>query len=842
MTTLWQDVRYALRMLRKSPGFTAIALVTLAIGIGANTIMFSVVNVLMFRPVQVKDPDRLIGCRVRDGLCSYSAYVDLRGNTPAFSDLMAHGRDFSPVTMVRGAVTRQVSSMLVSSNYFAILGVSPARGRFFAPDEERHDAEPVAVLSYRTWQRHGSDPNMIGTQVAINGTFFRIIGVAPRGFTGTSIIGPDVWLPLGTCGLVGHLGRDKPARMEAEHWNYPTLSLVGRLKPGLDMIAAHAQLQSLVPRLREDYPRHWREKSQFHLFVLPRLTTDYLESEVSGAPIASLFLMSISAVVLLIACLNLANMIVVQGTTRHREIAIRMAIGGGRLHIIRQLLFESLLLAMLGGVLGLILAFWGNRVLNAWVDVPHLGIDLTGSFRMGLDIRVLGATLGFCVIATVLFGLKPALHLSRRDIIRGISNFEIRNPNVRKARVRLPRGLSVVTQIALSVVLVVGAALFTRSALHAAGLNPGFSLDDKLIVQIDPLSAGYDRARGIQLYETLAERLRSMPGVRTVALSTSFPFGGGGEPGQTIKECVPGEEDKEPGAPARFSRSIGYLSHSVGPDFFESLDIPLLQGRSFEPIDSAPGAEPVMIIDERLARRLRPDGSALGCLVKYGTPAFSNMSPPCRVVAVVPDARGGTEDRANFPQIYVPLRHDQLPAYILVRVTAGESETGLLNRISALIRKVDPGLPVLSVATLAENRHNNPDVWAARLGARLAVGFGAMALFLASLGIYAVKGYMVASRTSEIGIRKALGATHGNVMAMVLREGMVLTAAGLIVGLLLALAAGRLIGSLLYGVHPVDPISIAATVVLLGAASLLASYVPARRAARIDPMVALRYE
>ena len=842
MAAIWQDIPYGVRMLMKSPGFTAIALVTLAVGIGANTIMFSVVNVLMFRPVQVKDPDRLIGCRVRDGFCSYSAYVDIRGNNPVFSDLMAHGGDFGAVTLVRGAVTRQVSSMFVSANYFSTLGVSPARGRFFAPEEERNDAEPMVVLSYRTWQRHGSDPNMIGTQVAVNGTFFRIIGVAPRGFTGTSIIGPDVWLPLGSFGRVRHLATEKSGGAPANDRDYPPLSLVGRLKPGVNTASALAQLQPLVPRLRENYPRQWRENSQFHLFELPRVWPDYMDGARSAAPIVSLFLMSISAVVLLIACLNLANMIVVQGITRHREIAIRMAIGGGRLHIIRQLLFEFGLLALLGGALGLILAFWGNRVLNAWVDVPHLDVDLAGAFSMSLDLRVLGATLGFCALATVLFGLRPALQLSRRDIIRGISNAEIRNSNLRNARVRLPRGLSVVAQIALSVVLVVGAALFTRSALHAAGLNPGFSLDDKLIVQIDPLSAGYDRARAIQVYETLAERLRSMPGVRTVALSTSFPFGGGGEPGQTIKECVPGDEDKEPEAPARFSRSISYLSHSVGTGFFEAMGIPLLQGRTFARLDSAPGAEPVVLIDERLARRLRPNGSALGCLVKYGTPAFSNMSPPCRVVGVVPDARGGTEDRANFPQIYVPLRPDQLPAHIHVCVAPSESETALLDKISATIRKVDPGLPIVSVTTLAENRHNSPDVWAARLGARLAVGFGAMALFLASLGIYAVKGYMVASRTSEIGIRKALGATHWSIMGMVLREGMVLTVAGLVVGLLLVFAVGRVVTNLLYGVSPADPLSIAAAMAVLGAASLLAAYIPARRAAKVDPMVALRYE
>ncbi len=843
MTTLWQDVRYGFRMLAKNPGFTAIALVTLAIGIGANTIMFSVVNVLVFRPVQVKEPDRLAGWGIRDGWCSYAAYVDVRDNNPAFSDLAAHGGDFSTATLVQGNVTRQVSAMFVSANYFSTLGVAPARGRGFEPDEERYGAEPVAVLSYRTWERQGADPNIVGRQVAISGTFFRIIGVAMERFTGTAIIGPDLWLPLGCHGIAGHEGKEKPASMEAEHWNYPMLSLVGRLKPGLDMAAAQAQLQSLVPRLKENYPRQWREKTTAYLYRLPRLTTDYQQDETPVLSGVSLFLMGVSAVVLLIACLNLANMIVVQGTARHREIAIRMAIGGGRLRIIRQLLFESMLLAMLGGVFGLIFAFCGNRILNAWVDVPHLGIDLTGSFRMGLDIRVLGATLGFCGIATVLFGLKPALRLSSRDIITNIKESGGEAPrSIRRRRRFFPRGLSVVGQIALSVVLVMGAALFTRSALHAARVNPGFSLDGKLLIQIDPIAAGYNRARGIQVYEALTDHLRSMPGVQAAALSTSFPFGEGGDYGESATEYVPGAEENEGDRPSGLRPRLGYVSHGVGVNFFESMGIPLLQGRSFERLDSAPNSEKVVIINEGLARKLRPDGIALGCLIQYGSPALSFMSSPCRVVGIVPNARTGTQDQDDFPQVYVPIGPDQLPAYIHVRVADGESETALLRRIVAEIRKVDPQLPILSVATLAESRHNSPAVWGARLGARLAIAFGAMALFLASLGIYAVKGYMVASRTPEIGIRKALGATHGSVMAMVLREGMVLTAAGLIVGLLLSLAAGRLIGSLLYGVRPVDPVSIIVTVALLGAASLLAGYVPARRAARIDPMVALRCE
>jgi len=843
MTALWQDIRYGIRMLAKNPGFGTIAIITLAIGIGANTIMFSAVNALALRPVQVRDLDRVASCSLHDGWCSYTAYVDLRDNNTAFTDLAALGGDFTTVTLVRGNVTRRVSATFVSANYFSTLGAIPARGRTFGREEERQGAEPVAVLSYRTWQRQGADPNMVGEQVAISGTFFRVVGVAPKGFTGTSIMGPDLWLPLGTRGLVGHAGKEKPARMEADLWDYPMLSFVGRLKPGLDMIAAHAQLQRVIPRLRENYPRQWREKTTVHLYRPSRILNDYDENETAKLATVSAFLMSISTVVLLIACLNLANMIVVQGTARHREIAIRMALGGGRLRIIRQLLFEFLLLALLGGAFGLILAFWGTRMLSVWIAVPHIEIDLAGALRMGLDMRVLSATLGFCLIATVLFGLKPALRLSSRDIIGDIKEFRGEVPqSIRRRRHLLPRGLSVVAQIALSVLLVVGAVLFTRSALHAARLNPGFSLENKLLIQIDPLAAGYDRTRSIQVHGTLADRLRSMPGVQAVALSTSFPFGGGGELGQSIEEYVLGTEDKEGEAQGGYGRKPGYVAHSVGPDFFESMGIPLSQGRPFGRLDSAADAEKVVIIDERLARKLRPNGSALGCLIRYGWRAFSDMSDPYRVVGIVPDARGGTEDQADFPQIYVPLGPDQLPTYIHVRIAAGESEPAMLDRVVSMIRMTDPGLPIVSVTTLVDNRRTNPTVWAATLGARLAIGFGAMALFLASLGIYAVKGYMVASRTPEIGIRKALGATHWSVMGMVLREGMVLTISGLIVGLFLVFAAGRLIANLLYGVSPADPVSIAVAMVVLGVASLLAAYVPARRAAKVDPMVALRYE
>jgi predicted permease len=852
--TTWQDIRYGIRMLRKNLGFTAIALITLAVGIGANTIMFSVVNVLLLRPSLVRDPDRLavcVGQNVRGVAFPYSAYVEMRDSNPVFSDLMAYDSDLNILTLKRGDTVRRVYAMFVSANYFSVLGVTPTLGRVFQSKEEQYGAEPVAVLSHSAWQRQGANPDIIGQFLNLNGTVFRVIGVTPKRFTGTAVLGPDLWLPLGSFGLVGHLGREKSPRWPNELWNYPMgIALAGRLKPGLTMSAAQARLQPFISRFRENRPRAWTTNSSLRLQRLSRLTTathssgDGERTYLSGA---SLFLMGVSAVILLIACLNLANMVIVRGTGRHREIAIRMAIGGHRLRIVRQLFIESLLLALLGGCLALVVAFWGTWILNAWVGALNIPIDIAGSLRTGLDIRVLAATLGFCLIAAVLFGLRPALRLSRREVVTDLK--ESRSVVLRSdGKSERPRGLSVVCQIALSVVLVMGAALFTRSALHTTWANADFDLDGKLMIELDPLAAGYDLARSRQVYETLVERLEAMPDVRAASLSVSFPFADSGGFTGEVSEYAPGAP-KDPRSDEQILREFitnppknTAYAYTVGGQYFKAMGMPILRGRTFGPLDIIPDAEQVVIIDERLARRLRPDGNAFGCLIEYGY-RFSSQTPR-RVVGIVPHLQVVTDSKSENAQIYEPMESDNRPVYIHVRLSniEGGTQAALLERISSAIRAIDPRLPIISVMTLKACHRNNPIVWAAGVGARLAITFGAMALFLASLGIYAVKGYMVASRTSEIGIRKALGATHGNIMGMVLREGLVLTFMGLIVGLLLGLAATRLIGSLLYGVRSIDLVSIVVTVVLLGTASLLAGYIPARRAAKIDPMEALRYE
>jgi putative ABC transport system permease protein len=833
MGPLWQDLRYALRMLRKAPGFTAIALVTLAVGIGANTVMFSISDLLLLlQPRQVKNPEQLLFCGIQNARFPwfrYPAYVTLRDSGLAFSDVMARDIDVGQSsTLVHGDSAAQVRTAYVSANYFSFLGAAPVRGRAFLPEEESSGSAPVAILSQRCWRRLGSDPKLVGEFVSINGTRCQVVGVAPEGFSGATLMGPDLWLSLGSYRTVDMFPRHvkRPAMAE-----YPFLHIVGRLKPGLTPAVARAQLQTLVSRFKLEYPEEWENYSAFDLHATGRfqITGDHEEARLVFS-VFSLVLVTASALVLVIACLNLANMLMVQGAARHRELAVRLALGGGRWRIVRQLLVQSGLLALLGGVFGVLMAFWGLRILNVWIAAaPELG----GDFHVGLNVRILAATLGLCLVATLLFGLRPALWLSRRDIageMKGAAGRVVR-------RLRRNRsGLSVAGQTALAVALVLSAALLTHSARQLARPDPRFPLEDKLVVQIDPLAAGYDQTQSLQACEALADHLASLPDVHAVGTSTRLFFGGGGA--VIIREYLSGAE--EDGLSRPLIRENAFVD--VGRDYFTALGIPLLQGRHFDRLDQAPNAEKVAIIDESLARRLRPDGNALGCFIQWRLPEIGSMVPDVyRVVGIVAHVPG-VGDREVRGQMYTPTGPEGLSPWLYLRVAQKGSVDLLQQRIRQEMRRTDPRVPVLSVATLAQRRHDNPTVWLARFGARLALTAGTAALFLAALGIYAIKGYLVASRTAEIGIRMALGATHVRIMGMVLREGLVLTVVGLLVGLLLGLGAAKVSARLLYGISPADPASIMVTVTLLGAASLLAGWLPARRAAKVDPMVALRHE
>lgn len=830
---LWHDIRYGFRRLTKNPGFTAIALITLAIGISANTVMFSVVNMLVYRPLQVADPDRLVYCGMpgHPGF-SYEDYTDIRDDNPAFSDLIAvGGSGRGRGAWLQGAVVKEMRIGYVSANYFSALGVDPIHGRTFLPEEERHGAEPVVVLSHRTWRTLGGDPNVVGQVAHINAQSCRIIGVAPEGFTGTMLLGPDMWLPLGAYGPVDRRSFNRP---------YPRIGLIGRLKPDLDRAAAEARLQVLGARIKEQMNTYYKNKSvdyrlkdnaRLNLKRLGKLSLGENDSIQQGLRLCSMGLMAISFLVLLIACLNLANMLNAQGTDRQREIAIRMAMGGGRLRIIRQLLIESLLLALLGAVLALIPSLVGIRMFNAWWALSDEVMQIPTSF----DMRVFGATLGVCLIATILFGLKPALNLSKRDVTSDLKESGAVFQTIRRRRRLIPRGLSMIGQTALSVAFVMVAMLFMRTAQKLGNASPGIDMPGKILVKIDPLASGYTPARVGVACARLAERLKGVPGIKAVGWSMGFPVG------DSLRGSTPDVVEYRPGVEEGDVKSLfprGALTFPVNGEYFEAMGMPLLHGRPFRPLDSAAEAGPVVIIGSRLAKKLRRDGNAVDCLIQHGGGSEPQV---CRVVGVVSTLRDPYDRWSDWGQMYQPISPDQAPIYMHIR-TVPERESRLLQNLGSMIHEIDPELTVVSLTSLTEHYRGSGTVQQARMNAQVITLFGMQAMFLAGLGLYAVKAYMVATRTSEIGVRMALGASRRSVLALVFRQNGVSTLVGLVLGIVLAIGLTSLIRGTLYGIGPMDPLSIIATVTVLALTSLLAGYVPARRAVRIDPMEALRYE
>jgi predicted permease len=818
---LLQDTRFALRALRRTPGVTLTAVVTLALGIGANIGMFSLVNGLLLRPLYER-PDEVVAVSSRSTTpgeayrgVSYANYVDVQeGTTDIFASLAAYTTVFVGVDVGEGP--RRTMASAVTANYFDTFGVPLARGRSFTAEEARPGARiRVAIVSHSLWQQRGADPNILGQQMQISGEPFTVIGVASPGFMGTGIPGPDVWFPFGA------QGRQSGARDAHE------LTVVGRLRAGTSRETAAPALATVARRLEREFPAI---NFGYTLEVSAPSRLAFMPG--GGAIMATLasLLMLMPAIVLLVACLNLVDLLLARGQNRRQEMAIRSSLGGSRTRLARQLMTEALLLAFAGAAVGFLLSKWATSALLASLRTV-LPVALTLP-ALGIDWRVLIGTAVFSVVATLIFGAWPAWRLTGRA---GASELmrRVRDDGSRRAGGGKIDNTLVIGQVALSVLLLASGGLFVMSALSVATADPGFRLDGGLLVEVDPGLAGYDEARGRQSLLRVVDRLRSVPGVEAVSIGSAFPFSG-----------MSDSRDVAPfGVANTRAYSDGAVFIAVGRDYARVLGLPMLAGRDFSDAEVAGSAERVAIIDDVLAHRLWPGENALGRLVQFLEEKGPEAKQPIRIVGIVPAVNHSPSDARPSAHVYVPLgQYDESGMTLQLRIADRGAERAMLATVARVIREVDPRLPVLRVQTWRDHLNAGLDVWLYRAGARVFSAFGGIALLLAVIGIYGVKSYVVSRRTREFGIRIAVGAHPRAVLWQVLREGGRVTAVGIGIGVLLALGAGQLLQGFLYGVNAVEPVVLVTAPLILLAASLAASYVPALRATKVDPTVALRSE
>ena len=852
------DFRFAFRQLWKSPSFTIAAVAVLALGIGVNTAIFSLVNVMVLQPPAYQRPAEIVQLFSQDKkdpksfrAFSYPTYCDIRDQNSVFSGLLAHD-DTTVGIGEKGNVRRAVVG-LVSSNYFSVLGVSPASGRAFLPEEEKPDADVrVAVVSYSYWQKHSRDPSVLGRALLINGRAFTIVGIMPEGFTGTeSVFSREAWLPLG---VYGEIMSDRGgARNRAlTDRGSDRLMVIGRLKPGVTADAAGPALKGLAANLEAAFPAEQKDQT---LMTAPlnRFATSTDPVENDPVPMIGALLAAMAAVVLLVACLNLANMLLARGTARRKEIAIRLALGGSRSRIVRQLLTEGFVLAVLGGVCGLILGLWSSDLLVASLRqiLPMDVVWLTGPNPM-----ILGATLVFCVLGTICFALGPALKLSRAAVIEDLK--QQAGEDAHRPRWRfLPRNPLVVVQIAFSLALVTAAGLFLRGAAKAASVETGFRARNAFLVEIDASLGGFDPKRARDLYRMVGEKLSALPGVEHAGISATVSFGTNTVRRTVLRAGLNPAPDPKPATPAE-GQSFTPVWNSVGANYFAAVGLPLLRGRAFTTAEATqPGGPAVAIIDEVLAKKLWPEGNALGQQIQF--PVLKSAPPeiaqddsgeirrgePIEIIGIVPATKNRLFEKEPVGSLYLPFaRGFQNDVFFFVKFASlsPASESATADLLRRTVQNIDPLLAVLELRTFEKHVDGNPQLWIVRAGAALFSIFGGLALCLAVIGVYGVKAYSVARRTREIGIRMALGAEGKTVQWMILREGIAMVIAGLALGLLLAFGTGKIVSSILFQVSPTDPFAFTLAPAVLTIAALLATWIPARRATKISPMAALRTE
>jgi len=835
LETLLQDLRYGLRQLRRNPGFTAVAVLTLALGIGANTAVFSLLNAVMLRELPVQNPGQIVVFgegRARgstdDFACtraySYPFYCEIRQKNQVFSDVSAllsvlfagmHGA-------IDGSGNLEpMNVQLVSGTYFSTLGVKPVLGRAFTEaEDEPAGGHPVAVASYTWWKRRfGRDPSVVGKTVSLGATVYTIVGVTPPEFFGTMVgESPDLWIPLSMEKQVspGWNGLD-------DKW-FESLEILARLKPGVTAGHAEANVNLLARQVWQEYagPVLTREQEQqlerAHIKLTPAARgLSELRFEFS-LPLQ--ILMMVVGLVLLIACANIANLLLARATARQREIALRMAIGAARSRLIRQMLTESLLMASLGGALGVLFASWASHVLLAMVSAGPEPLPL----NVAPDTRLLAFTFVVSLVTAILFGAAPALRATKVELTpalkEGRGGFSI------VGRTGLAKAL-IVSQVALSLVLLIGAGLFLRTLVKLAKVDTGFKKENVLLFGIDPVDAGYKLdSRLVNLYQQIEQRVGAQPGVRSASVS-HYTFNEGEDgTGVAVEGSGPQAEN-----PPNVNHNV------VGPGYFATMGIPLLVGRVIGPQDTASSPK-VAVINETMAKEFFPGGSPIGR--RFGMEDVARHRSDFEVVGVVKDAKYVSLRERPQPAAYYPYAQNIGPYYYDFEVRYVGDPRAIISEVRQAVAEVDRRLPISYQNTLAEQVDRS--IADQHLVAQLSAFFGLLAVFLACIGIYGLMSYDVSRRRNEIGVRMALGAGYSKVLWMVMRESLILVGLGLLVGLPVALAAEGLASKMLFGLKPTDPLSVVGAAILLLALAALAGYLPARAATQVDPMAALRNE